>query len=393
MRYISLILAAVLLTNLIPAFGVYAPPTKQENDLYNKLLAEFQKLDVEKKDVSDVLKTFEKPLIISFPCDNNDLNQLVVNVVKTKLAKFDESQLHEGGVVLGGTYTWQCTVTTSEGKITMDCNNELRLNPNVLTQDSQRDSRIQKVENLVILYHELLHGQLMIDAIKSSEKWRDDICNKPPQDKVDYSYSDKDHKIINPLQTDFAAQLIKEYGGIMIVNEITPEETNDGVFTKKFGNLSDYPQYQRSGIHVTLRGYNLANTQFSSPNSDIILSGNLLNKTQSGIAWLYIFGSPQENQKTVEKQKTQSVTIPSWIKKNAGLWADGTIDSSNFLKGIEYLIQQGIISVPETAKHNSGGKIPDWFKQDAAWWYQGKIDDKTFANAIQYLISIGIISV
>ena len=393
MRYISLILAAVLLTNLIPAFGVYAPPTKQENDLYNKLLAEFQKLDVEKKDVSDVLKTFEKPLIISFPCDNNDLNQLVVNVVKTKLAKFDESQLHEGGVVLGGTYTWQCTVTTSEGKITMDCNNELRLNPNVLTQDSQRDSRIQKVENLVILYHELLHGQLMIDAIKSSEKWRDDICNKPPQDKVDYSYSDKDHKIINPLQTDFAAQLIKEYGGIMIVNEITPEETNDGVFTKKFGNLSDYPQYQRSGIHVTLRGYNLANTQFSSPNSDIILSGNLLNKTQSGIAWLYIFGSPQENQKTVEKQKTQSMTIPSWIKKNAGLWADGTIDSSNFLKGIEYLIQQGIISVPETAKHHSGGKIPDWFKQDAAWWYQGKIDDKTFANAIQYLISVGIILV
>ena len=393
MRYISLILAAVLLTNLIPAFGVYAPPTKQENDLYNKLLAEFQKLDVEKKDVSYVLKTFEKPLIISFPCDNNDLNQLVVNVVKTKLAKFDESQLHEGGVVLGGTYTWQCTVTTSEGKITMDCNNELRLNPNVLTQDSQRDSRIQKVENLVILYHELLHGQLMIDAIKSSEKWRDDICNKPPQDKVDYSYSDKDHKIINPLQTDFAAQLIKEYGGIMIVNEITPEETNDGVFTKKFGNLSDYPQYQESGIHVTLRGYNLANTQFSSPNSDIMLSGNLLNKTQSGIAWLYIFGSPQENQKTVEKQKTQSMTIPSWIKKNAGLWADGTIDSSNFLKGIEYLIQQGIISVPETAKHHSGGKIPDWFKQDAAWWYQGKIDDKTFANAIQYLISVGIILV
>ena len=393
MRYISLVLVVVLLTNLIPTFGVYAPPTKQENDLYNKLLAEFQKLDVEKKDVSDVLKTFEKPLIISFPCDNADLNQLVVNVVKTRLAKFDDSQVHEGGVVLGGTYTWQCTVTTSEGKITMDCNNELRLNPNVLTQDSQRDSRIQKVENLVILYHELLHGQLMIDAIKSSEKWRDDICNKSPQDKVDYSYSDKDHKIINPLQTDFASQLIKEYGGIMIVNEITPEETNDGVFTKKFGNLSDYPQYQGSGIHVTLRGYNLANTQFSSPNSDIMLSGNLLNKTQSGIVWLYIFGSTQENQQTVEKTKTQFVTIPSWVKKNAGWWADGAIDSSNFLKGIEYLIQQGIISIPETAKHHSSGKIPDWFKQNAAWWYQGKIDDKTFANAIQYLISVGIILV
>ncbi|HLA22236.1 MAG TPA: hypothetical protein VJZ17_02185 [Nitrosopumilaceae archaeon] len=393
MKHIAFFIMALLLANLVPVFGDYVAPTKQEQELYNKLLAEFEKLDVEKKDVSDVLKTFEEQLIVSFPCDSTDLNDLVVTVVKTRLAKFDETQVHEGGVTTGGTYTWQCTVTTSEGKITMDCDNEIRLNPVSLIQDAERDPRIKKAENLVILYHELLHGQLMIDAITSSDKWRYDVCNKPPEEKIDYSYSDKDHKIINPLQTQFILQLVEKAGGIMIVDEIKPEETHDGAFTKKMGSLHDYPEYIKSGIHVTLRASNLINTEFSSPNSDIVLSGNLSNKTQSGIAWLYIFGNPEEKSITEEKQKTESAIIPDWVKRTAGWWADDTITSSAFLKGIEYLIQERIIVVPDTARQQSSDKIPSWFKQNAAWWSEGKIDDKTFANGIQYLISVGIISV
>jgi hypothetical protein len=314
-------------------------------------------------------------------------------VVKTRLAKFDETQVHEGGVTTGGTYTWQCTVTTSEGKITMDCDNEIRLNPVNLTQDAERDPRIKKAENFVILYHELLHGQLMIDAITSSDTWRDDVCNKPPEGKIDYSYSDKDHKIINPLQAEFIHQLIDRAGGIMIVDEIRPEETSDGAFTKKMGSLNDYPEYIKSGIHVTLRASNLINTEFSSPNSDIVLSGNLANKTQSGIVWLYIFGNPEKESVTMAKPKAELVKIPDWVKRTARWWADDTISSTNFLKGIEYLIQEGIILVPDTVKQQSSDKIPSWIKQNAAWWFEGKIDDKTFANGIQYLISAGIISV
>ena len=35
--------------------------------------------------------------------------------------------------------------------------------------------------------------------------------------------------------------------------------------------------------------------------------------------------------------------VPSWIKNNAGWWADGTIDDSTFLNGLEYLVQNRII--------------------------------------------------
>jgi len=234
LRYSTFLVISLLLANIIPVFGDdYVSPTSQEQQLYKKLLSEFERLDVEKKNVSEILETFENPLIISFPCDYTDLNNLVVSVIKTKLTRFDETQTHEEGVITGGTYTWKCTVTTSEGKITIDCDNELKINSDYLTQDVQKDPRIKKIENQIMMYHEFLHGQLMIDAIKSSEKWRDDTCNKPPGEKIDYSYSDKTHKIINPLQQEFAAQLIEQAGGKMIVKEITVGETNNGSFAKK----------------------------------------------------------------------------------------------------------------------------------------------------------------
>ena len=37
--------------------------------------------------------------------------------------------------------------------------------------------------------------------------------------------------------------------------------------------------------------------------------------------------------------------IPSWIKNNAGWWADDQIDDTTFIQGIQYLITNGILQV------------------------------------------------
>ena len=37
--------------------------------------------------------------------------------------------------------------------------------------------------------------------------------------------------------------------------------------------------------------------------------------------------------------------IPSWIKNNAGWWADGAIDDDSFVGGIQFLIEEGIMSI------------------------------------------------
>jgi len=40
---------------------------------------------------------------------------------------------------------------------------------------------------------------------------------------------------------------------------------------------------------------------------------------------------------------TASNEIPSWIKNNAGWWADGSIDDNSFIQGIQFLVKEGII--------------------------------------------------
>ena len=363
----------------------FIDPSLSEQKTFKDLLTKFLNLDVEKKDVSGILETFEKPSITTFPCNKDDHNELVVNVVETRLAGFSVPEDHPGGVVLGGTYSWQCKITTNiDRTITMDCDNTIKLNPDVL-KAQDRDPRIQEIENLVILYHEFLHGQLMLDAIKSSDEWRDDVCNKTINDKIDYSYSDKNHEIINPLQADFTQQLVEDKGGMFIVKEILPEDTENGFFTEVVLNRIENPDF-KSGIKVTYRILNIENADVLFPGENVIIKGNLRDMTQPGTAWLFFFTND-------EQQPITTQSIPQWIKQNANWWSQGTITDSDFLLGIEFLIQNGIMEIDATTKNTSNNQeIPVWIRNNALWWSTGQIPDADFISGIKYLIEAGIIS-
>jgi hypothetical protein len=91
---------------------------------------------------------------------------------------------------------------------------------------------------------------------------------------------------------------------------------------------------------------------------------------------------------------TQPIKIPSWIKNTAGWWTSGQVGDSDFIKGLQYMIQNGIIQIPPSQGSSSGSQtIPVWVKNDAGWWSSNKIDDATFVGAIQYLITNGIIQI
>ena len=90
----------------------------------------------------------------------------------------------------------------------------------------------------------------------------------------------------------------------------------------------------------------------------------------------------------------QSDTIPSWIKNNAGWWADGVIDDGSFVSGIEWLVSNNIIEIPTTAvSGTTESAIPGWVKNTASWWAGNQISDDDFVNAIQHLIKVGIMTV
>ncbi len=47
-----------------------------------------------------------------------------------------------------------------------------------------------------------------------------------------------------------------------------------------------------------------------------------------------------------ESVQTTNSSIPQWIKNNAKWWSDGAIGDSDFVKGIQYLVQNSVIKVP-----------------------------------------------
>lgn len=86
--------------------------------------------------------------------------------------------------------------------------------------------------------------------------------------------------------------------------------------------------------------------------------------------------------------------IPSWVKNSAKWWAVNTIEDSDFLNGIKYLINKEIIvlDIPNVVSKYQE-KIPEWVRNNAAWWADDIISDDEFLNGIKFLISKGIIQI
>jgi len=88
------------------------------------------------------------------------------------------------------------------------------------------------------------------------------------------------------------------------------------------------------------------------------------------------------------------MSIPSWIKNNAGWWADGLIDDGSFVSGRQWRISIGVMNIPSTEQGTgSGDVIPSWIKNNAGWWADGMIPDDAFVSGLQWLISNGIMKI
>jgi Raf kinase inhibitor-like YbhB/YbcL family protein len=88
------------------------------------------------------------------------------------------------------------------------------------------------------------------------------------------------------------------------------------------------------------------------------------------------------------------IQIPVWIKNNAKWWSEGQIGDDDFFKGIQYLIQSGIMKIPQTQTVSSSSQqIPSWIKNNAGWWANGTISDNDFVKGIQYLVQENIIKI
>ena len=93
--------------------------------------------------------------------------------------------------------------------------------------------------------------------------------------------------------------------------------------------------------------------------------------------------------------KSSTYPVPSWIQNNAEWWSKGLIGEEDFLSGIQFLINQGIIQISTThdTQQSSLPFVPNWVKDTAGWWAEGKVTDQDFLNGIKFLVENQIIKV
>ena len=176
------------------------------------------------------------------------------------------------------------------------------------------------------------------------------------------------------------------------------------------GSVNKYDEDRNLRISIFDSDRNLIVTQKTLVSADATFSDNILlnEKFHDG---KYIVRAQYGNSKTtvetisfvinsndvtsLEQKLPISAKIPDWIKNNAGWWADGLIDDNSFVQGIQFLIKEGMMKIPDTEQGviSQDNKIPDWIKNNAGWWADGLIDDNSFVQGIQFLIKEGMMKI
>jgi len=144
--------------------------------------------------------------------------------------------------------------------------------------------------------------------------------------------------------------------------------------TASFGDIQRVTYYAYELTNVMVTSYSISGTGEDIPIEDIILNFEELR--------LIDF--------------TQTIRVPGWIKNNAGWWAAEQIDDKAFMDGIQYMINEKIINIPdlpEQASEIAEEHVPDWVRNNAGWWADGLISEDDFVNGIKYLVEHGIIKI
>lgn len=70
-------------------------------------------------------------------------------------------------------------------------------------------------------------------------------------------------------------------------------------------------------------------------------------------------------------------------------WSGGAISDYNFLK---FLIDKNVILLPPDKTLKDSVKIPSWYKTNARWWSDKMISDSEFVAGLQYLVDSKIVT-
>ena len=101
----------------------------------------------------------------------------------------------------------------------------------------------------------------------------------------------------------------------------------------------------KDGEHVFGPMTRLLHTSPGSLTIPVEFSENGLHIVQIDMEGILFQPIPLETATLTINVGQMETSIPGWIKNNAGWWADGQIDDSSFVSGIQWLISNGIMKI------------------------------------------------
>ena len=95
-----------------------------------------------------------------------------------------------------------------------------------------------------------------------------------------------------------------------------------------------------------------------------------------------------------EVVEEKDFSVPSWIKNTAGWWAQDNIGDSDFILGMQHLVDTNVITISQEKLENNTSEagVPSWIKITAEWWSKGQIGDEDFIRGIEFLLNQNLVN-
>jgi len=195
-----------------PPVPPFQNPPQNEQNVFNTILARLNghtNLIPNTGKVNDIIMAFTSQVSQSINCpatDSTPARTVIVNM-NAKLVKWNKAivraRLIGGGAVVGAMFMdFSATGFNAQNVKTVTMTFRMMLDPTRTLAD-EADAPLGVLANETLLYHELLHGQLMMNAVMADAVWQGKACSGT----IDGSPSDLTHVKIFPLQEQFISKL------------------------------------------------------------------------------------------------------------------------------------------------------------------------------------------
>jgi hypothetical protein len=175
----------------------YENPNEIEQDVFAAKLARIKAHSSSipaGRQVNDMIRSLEQPLRHEINCEGEPARKVVVNI-NSQLNHWNQNIVTQkiGPGAIGACLA-DCTHTVFIDNVkTVNLTFHIMLDPRISVPDEAGTSFDQLFDE-TLLYHELLHGQLLINDIKNDNDWQAKICDCT----FDMAPLDPNHETIYP---------------------------------------------------------------------------------------------------------------------------------------------------------------------------------------------------